>query len=144
MRITGNSGWLVVLTMVLVGGVGCGSDLPDLGTVTGTVTLDGEPEVEKMIQLRQVGGEGGSTSRGLTDEEGKYELMYDSGVKGAHVGTNEVFVSTQFPDGEMDEGDVEDIPGAYNGKTVLKFEVKPGSNTIDLPLKSDGSPVPSN
>jgi hypothetical protein len=120
---------------LLVCSLGCGrGDLPELGAVKGKVNLDGKPLAGVMVQFHPVAQ--GRPGSGVTDKEGNYVLMYDGGVKGTKVGTNNVEITTVWPDGEPGEGQSETIPAKYNSATTLKEEVKKGSNTFDFALQS--------
>ena len=132
------------LAGVFVGGVlslltaGCGSSY-SLGTVTGTVTLDGKPLPQATVTFSR--GQG-RMSVGTTDEQGRYKLLYTVNQQGAEPGTHTVSITTQI-DAVSGEGDLaavkgrkEVLPPRYNEKTELTAEVKRGSNTIDFPLSS--------
>ena len=115
--------------------IGCGrSDLPELGLVSGTVTLDGKAFPNAMVQFHSEAG--GRPGTGTTDSEGHYELVYTTGAKGAKVGPNRVEITTMWPDGEPPPGEKERIPAEYNSASTLKKDVKPGRNTFDFELKS--------
>lgn len=48
----------LILSLMIVSNIGCGqeSDMPELGTVTGVVTLDGKPLADaRIIFSRQMG-----------------------------------------------------------------------------------------
>lgn len=132
------------LAGVFVGGVvslltaGCGSSY-SLGTVTGTVTLDGKPLPHATVIFSR--GQG-RMSVGTTDEAGRYELQYTASEKGAEPGAHTVRITSQIDavSGEGDlaavEGRKELLPPRYNEKTELTAEVKPGRNTIDFDLTS--------
>lgn len=110
--------------------VGCGSgDMPDLGEVSGKVTLDGKPLAGVIITFQPDAG--GRASSAETDTEGNYELIYKYGVNGAKVGSNTV--SFAWPMGAEAK---QAIPGKYQGKTDLKADVKGGSNEYNWELKS--------
>lgn len=122
---------------------GCGSDLPELGTVTGIVTLDDKPLADATVVFEP---ENDRFSQGFTDAEGRYELMYKVGVAGAALGKHTVRI-TKFEGGG--EGEEEDdpagadgeeaksiVPAAYNTQTTLTEEVKSGSQEIDFKLSS--------
>ncbi len=140
--------------------LGCGSGSPNLGEVTGTVTLDEKPLANVLVTFTPEGG--GRASTGTTDEAGKYTLGFGA-EPGALIGTHKVSVmslgtakedidtemasdSTSYEDMAMGKGggaamydnaDVaEKIPARYNTATELKFEVKSGSNTYDIPMTS--------
>jgi hypothetical protein len=136
---------------------GCGPGGPALGKVTGLVTLDGKPLPNASVSFMPI-GEGG-VATGVTDASGKYELSHPSG-KGAVVGKNKVAVTSihkteskvdmsQIPSDSPEYAKMleqsnagynlivkEPIPEKYNAKTELEFEVKAGSQEINLPLQS--------
>src|SRR4029450_12884003 len=138
--------------------VGCGPAGPRLGKVTGLVTLDGKPLPNAAVTFMPV-GEGGNAS-GNTDANGNYELTHASG-KGATVGKNKVAVTTvqkqqeaavdlsKIPSDSPEYAKAlqqsnagynmifkEPIPEKYNTKTTLEFDIKSGSQVINLELKS--------
>jgi len=125
--------WKVVLALVLLamtlGSIGCGrSDLPELGRVHGTVTLDGKPLAGVIVTFFP---DAGRPAVANTDSEGEYELMYTADVKGATVGPSTVRVL--WPDGETPTAK---IPDKYGANSELKTEVKPGKNTFDITMES--------
>lgn len=125
--------WLGVLGILCC--IGCGGEKrPVLAPVSGVVTLDGEPLPDAAIEFHPEAG--GRPSRAVTDSEGKYNLLYNVGVKGAQVGMNKVYISTQWPDGEPPPGKKDPIPPKYNAQTTLQEEVVKGRNTIDFALES--------
>jgi len=135
---------LLKLGVVLVVlGTACNSEkLPGLGSVAGTVTLDGQPVPDATVTFDGAKpGEPASSAR--TDSSGKYELYYSRSHKGATVGEHVVHISTY---GETDdEGNrqvhKETIPARYNFKSELKVNVKRGSNKLDFALDSKGEIV---
>jgi hypothetical protein len=149
---------LTVAALASIFTLGCGPTGPGLGRVTGQVTLDGKPLPNVAVTFMPT-GEGGTAS-GVTDANGKYELTHASG-KGAPVGKNMVAVTTvqkaqstvdfsQIPSDSPEYAKAvadaqsgynvvikEPIPEKYNSKTVLQFDVKSGSQVINLELKSN-------
>jgi hypothetical protein len=120
---------------------GCNSEkLPNLGTVTGTITMDGKPLSGANVAFDPVAG-GAPPSVGKADADGKYELYYSRGHKGAPIGEHTVRINT-YAERDGDDGrpqiQKETIPARYNVKTELKVSVKRGANTLDLALKSGG------
>ncbi len=126
------------LTFIALGcGGGAPDDTPDLGTVTGTVKLDGTPVPKATVSFSPEAG--GRPSTGTTDENGYYELLYSVGNKGAVPGKYQVRITTATTVVNEAGEDVdvpEKIPAKYNTETELSEEVKPTSQTIDFDLKS--------
>ena len=110
---------------------GCGQgDRPPLGMVHGTVTLDGKPLAGARLTFEPV--EPGRASTGITDDDGKYELIYIRDDRGAKVGGHLVRISAPNPNSDG----AELLPPRYNTQSTLKKEVKRGDNSIDFPLTS--------
>ncbi len=149
--------WNVLSRMLVVAGLlvlmqtGCGGpgDQPELGEVTGTVTLDDKPLSGIAVVFQP---ESGRPARGMTNAEGKYELIYIRQTKGAKVGPNRVEIAPN-EEGESEESDGNEgesspagakpakpgkpkIPARYNTRSELKADVKPGKNTFDFKLES--------
>lgn len=129
---------LMIIGMLLASG--CSSspkDQPELGAVSGTVTMDGEPLVGVEVIF---GPESGRSSTAFTDDEGHYTLNYLHDTPGAKLGPHKVSISTYLEDESDPDAEanfVETIPAKYNTKTALTREVKPGDNVFDFPLKSE-------
>ena len=128
---------VVVAVAICLATAGCGRDGPELGSVTGTVTLDGTPlpgaRVEFQPQARET-----SPSYATTDAAGHYELIYGIDQYGAMPGQHAVRITTfaQHNDGEgMAKMVPERVPPRYNAETELIKEVESGDNTIDFPLE---------
>jgi hypothetical protein len=131
-----------ILLLPLVS-LGCGrSDLPDLGTVSGVVTLDGQPLPNAVVNFTPTGE--GRPSTAETDEEGRYSLIYLQGVDGAIVGEHVVSVELIMSD-EMD--DLPDDPSEMTEEqkamprlpesaadSSIRKEVKSGDNEINIAL----------
>ena len=137
--------------------IGCGPGGPELGTVTGKVTLDGKPVTNGLVTFVPVAK--GGASIGKTDANGQYELLFVD-RKGALLGQHKVTVTTvqeaaavtlmrsdspEYMKQAASATDksaynsakvVEPIPARYNTNTELTKEVKSGANVIDLELKS--------
>jgi hypothetical protein len=108
---------------------GCGhGDRPELGTVTGTVTLDGKPLANAYVKFQPTLGR---MSMSCTDKDGHYDLIYVRSIRGAKVGQHSISISTYLEDVSPER-----IPKKYNSETTLKREVKSGENTIDFLLES--------
>lgn len=128
---------------------GCGrSDLPELGTVSGVLTLNGIPLSDAIVNFTPTGL--GRPSTAVTDPEGKFSLIYLQGIDGAIVGEHSVtveLVTTEamddLPDdpSEMSEEQKQAQaraqarqlpPSATDGS--IKKEVKAGDNAIDIAI----------
>lgn len=116
------------LLVGMLAGCGAPKGLPKLGTVTGKVTLDGQPLKKARIQFTP------DTSRpsgAMTDDQGQYELIFNENMKGAAVGKHTVRINS----GSAMEP--EKLPPKYNTKSELTADVKEGSNSpINFDLKS--------
>ncbi len=131
---------------------GCGgSDLPDLGYVSGTVTMDGKPLSNVVLTFQP---KNARPAYGRTDAEGKYELIYTDDNPGATIGMHSVRISSA--DAASGEEDYEDggkhkdyedgssdgtrrgekIPAKYARAGELTADVKAGDNVFDFDLES--------
>lgn len=129
---------IALMAIPLVGCFSSSGDLPDIGEVQGTVSLDGKPlpNVELMFHPN----EGGRMSIASTDENGHYELEYMRGAKviyGAKVGEHKVIIQAVEED-DSDEPTAVSIPKRYRGsKSELTATVESGRNDpIDFALTS--------
>lgn len=122
---------LLILAVVIVAGAGCFgvSDQPQLGRVTGTITLDGQPLEGVIVNFQP---ESGRAATAESDSKGYYDLVYIYGSNGAKVGKNAV--SFRWPDGS--EGK-KPIPAKYAGKSELTADVKAGNNELNWELTSN-------
>lgn len=115
-------------------GCGGGSDLPELASVSGTVTKGGQPLSGAMVTFAPQGE--GRPSSGTTDDQGLYTLMYNIDAEGATLGMHNVTV--EAADSEEDYQEADDVPEGQEQQTLqekpLEVEVKAGANTVDIPL----------
>ncbi|WP_417382731.1 carboxypeptidase regulatory-like domain-containing protein [Gimesia sp.] len=117
--------FMVVLTSCSLGCTG-GNDVV-LGSVSGVITMDGEPLSNAIIVFVP---DEGNPSSGRTDELGKYDLTYLGNSRGAIVGSHKVKITSRDPD-ELDE----EIDGDTDFANVDMSE------TLDIaspPVESDG------
>lgn len=132
------SGFLRCLLIVVassVGAIGCSSqsaDMPELAPVSGVVTLDGQPVTNASVTFES---EKGQVAYGNTDAEGRYELSFRDGFKGAEVGKNTVRIETTL-DAPAPPGYRDPIPAKYNQASELSVDVQSGENTHDFTLES--------
>lgn len=126
---------IVTATLLLVPLMGCDSSGPPLGTVEGTVTLDGTPVPNAFVVFTPQGQ--GRPSETKTDDSGRFQLSYTGSHKGALIGKHEVTVSTEdiTDDGKKVK---EIIPAKYNRKGSIKIDVVEGYNDIKLDLTTTG------
>ncbi len=127
---------VAVLGFVAITAAGCsGGQYENLGEVSGTITLDGEPLKHAVITFQPTGGR---PAYGKTGEDGKYTMMYTGSQAGATVGMNTVTITNGGEKRDEETGKVwfqkEEVPAKYNSKTTLEYDVKAGSQTHDFEL----------
>ncbi len=129
-----------ICCLLVVGLSGCGgsSGGPKLGTVKGSVTLNGEPLAAAVVTFHPVNVEG-TYSTARTDASGNYELIFSRQSKGALVAEHRVTISTGGDGDEEDEegnpiSREERVPAQYNTKSELVRQVEPGANVINFEL----------
>jgi len=117
---------------------GCGG--PEFHPVSGTVTLDDEPLADANVTFRPASEEG-QWGIADTDVQGRYTIISDEKT-GLPEGQYEVAISTYVDGNDQPDPPIpavpERVPMRYNARTTLEFEVKPGENTADFELSSDG------
>ena len=135
----------LTLTISLTGCGGQIADLPELGTVMGTITLDGKPLANASVSFTPMSGR---HSGGTTDDQGYYSLQYTADESGAKIGLHTVRIEIIREGDYLDDPDnksaaatdaAANLPAVYNIKSELSAEVKSGSNTFDFNLTSDGT-----
>ena len=132
-----NVSMIAIICVALLGG--CGGD-PNIGNVSGKITLNGDPLEGAFVTFSPTRTEGvGSTTYGKTDSGGSYRMIVSETKNGAYIGENIVRVKTG--DLKADGSGVieEVVPANYNTKSELRVDVKTGSNTFDFDLKSTDS-----
>jgi hypothetical protein len=124
------SSQLLFVAIALVS-CGCSSrapgDAPPLASVSGIVTLNGQPLSGAIVMFEPQ--KTGSISAGVTDAQGRYEVAYRTNLKGAAVGPHVVRISKT----EMEAGP-ETLPVKYNMESELIATVTPEGNSFDFPL----------
>jgi hypothetical protein len=116
--------------------------------VHGTVTLDGQPLNDAIVQFMAASHEQG-TSRpavGRTDSGGYYQLEYSTGVTGTRPGKYKVTISTFWPSSltpeeEVIPGSAERVPNVYNTRSTLTADVTAEEGEVNFDLKSDAGPI---
>jgi len=125
---------LSLMAVCLLAGCSGGgaSDAPELGLVSGTITLDGKPLAQANVTFEPSSG---APSVGMTDEAGQYELTYNKDNLGAVPGQHTVRISKFGEPGSPN--DTEDqVPAKFNTNSKETVEVKAGENEINLDLNS--------
>ncbi len=120
---------------------GCGPSGPEIASVEGNVTLDGQPLPQAQVLFVP---DKGRPSVAKTDGKGYYRLEYVDGLEGAIPGRCRVEITTRTPaemnaKGEMMPAVKEMVPVQYNRDTTLEFEVLPKTRNIaNFDLESKG------
>lgn len=129
----------VVVCFVMAGCGGGGADIPELGTVSGTVNLGGQPLAGAEVSFQMAGSR---PSVGTADEDGSYELTYSRDAAGAVIGTHTVRIRTYREEVEGDEDNPrepevpEKVPAIYNDDSELSAKVEAGSNEHNFDLQA--------
>ena len=124
------NGFLVTVLVVFVGCSGDTEDIPELGQVSGTVSMDGEALSGAQILFIPTAG---SSSVGSTDELGRYELAFNKNVKGAVIGQHTVQIKKYGEPGSAN--DTENlVPEKYGDQSKLTAEIVAGKNEVDFAL----------
>jgi hypothetical protein len=132
--------------------VGCSSGvqpevIPPLESVSGKVTLDGQPAKGVSVTFFPAENNKGNASTSTTDDDGHYTLTYRNGEEGIAVGDYVVLFSkltqpdgSPIPEGQTaaDVGAVDQIPESYRllDNPVNMVSVPKGGKTFDFDLKS--------
>jgi phage FluMu protein Com len=110
--------------------------LPQLGYVTGVVTLDGNPLPGATVYFAPLEAEIPGTKRerartsfGITDEKGAYTMIYIGKTQGVAVGKCRVWLDLIGPTGQM-------IPPDYTEGVMQVRDVKPGSQQFPFNMSS--------
>lgn len=116
-------------TAVVVVISGCGDDVGvDLVPIAGVVTLDSQPLANAKVVFQP---QNGRPSVGVTDDQGRYELLYTLDEPGALPGSHTISISTFLePDSDSDDpvrmqGRKETVPATYNHRSTLTLEIAP-------------------
>jgi hypothetical protein len=122
-------GTIIVALLILI--AGCGKRGPQIAPVHGRVTLDGQPLAGADIQFQPEGSE--RPSRGRTDSDGRFELMFKRGQPGATVGphTIRIWVSREVVKNPPI------IAAKFDARSELRREVKSGDNEFDFDVTTE-------
>ncbi len=129
---------LLVLSMVALLPLGCGSKGPQSVKVSGRVTLDNRPLANARVIFLSVGADGNldpnKEASGNTNDDGRYSLKtLIADRDGAAPGPYRVQISRI----ERGESLRELVPPQYNRESKLNFTVPPeGTEAANFELKS--------
>jgi hypothetical protein len=114
--------------------VGCG---PQKASVSGRVTLDGQPIESGAILMAPAAGEGPSVTAAIVG--GRYELNTSPGKKRVQISAPIVVEKRKAydgPDAPWIEITRERLPPRFNTDSELILQVPPGTSTKDWELSS--------
>jgi hypothetical protein len=125
---------MLCVATVIAGGCNRGPAAPKLVSVHGSVTMDGKPLPGVVVAFVPVGTTPGSGASDLADANGKYELFYRSGEKGAPVGQYHVSIVKPGIHGGSAPGPAGMVGAAplHSGAATVPAD----GGTIDFPLSS--------
>jgi hypothetical protein len=124
-------GWAMVVIAILM--VGCAK--PNIGTVTGTITVDGSPAKSGSIAFFPVDRK--SPTAGSEIVDGKYTAKVALGTAKVEVrvpkvtGEKKLYNTADSPKQKIL---AESLPAKFNDQTELKLNVQPGENHQDYSL----------
>jgi hypothetical protein len=113
--------------------VGC--EKPNIGTVTGTITVDGSPAKGGSIAFFPVDRK--SSTAGSEIVDGKYAAKVALGAAKIEIRVPKVIGEKKLyntADSPKKEILAESLPAKYNDQTELKLDVQPGENRQDYSL----------
>jgi hypothetical protein len=126
---------------------GCGGELPEVAPVRGVVTFDGQPLPKfKNAAVIFTPQQGRTAKSIIAPADGSFELTtYETG-DGARIGTHSVSVSATVDDATVKTekgypGIRHVLPQKFADRDTsgLTFDVKPGSNVVEIQLRSNGA-----
>ncbi len=125
---------MVALSLLSTCLVGCGGGGPAVGRVTGTVTVDGKTASGVTVSFQPT--DGGRSSSGVTDADGKYDLVYSPTTMGALLGKHNVSITAGEPGLDSGGGSAAltqnaAVPAEY-AKIKKEVTVEKGKNAIDV------------
>lgn len=128
--------FLFLVTFVLVSGCTQG---PELGDVTGTISMDGEPVENAYVTFLPMFPEGMELV-GKTDSQGVFDVKYSADRNGVPPGKYQILLST-LDDIKEESGRNRKVPERFpkvyvNNDSPLTFEVKPGPNDVSFDVSS--------
>jgi hypothetical protein len=126
--------WLIALGAVSL--AGCSAD-SGKGTISGTVTLDGQPLKSGVIRFVPADGQTATAEATITD--GEFSAEMPVGEKQVSISAPKVVgkrPAYQTPNSPMIDIVEELLPARYNVSSDLKINVTGGRQTEDFKLES--------
>jgi hypothetical protein len=125
-----------LMSVVIMAAIcGCGSGGPEVVRVRGTVTHQGKPLPNILLNFSP---EKGRPSWGLTDAEGRYSLNYSKDRDGAVTGKHIVCLSYK-PSGPREEMSrkIPEVLAKYSNAatTPLEFDITTDNQVVDIELE---------
>lgn len=142
--VTERGRWAVVVAVVVAAafGSGCGSGVG--ATATGIVRANGKPVPAGVVVRFQPRVPNGSTSIGVTDDEGRFTLRFNANTYGVMPGESVVSLAIRESYDSQGVPFIPEplrsirIPESCGAKSTLVKNVRPGANVIDIDIE----PVP--
>ena len=130
---------LALLFLLLIT-TGCGSSSDvSIGTVTGTVFIDGQPAPAGINIEFDPTTKGVRGSTAVTDESGNYEANYSLSTKGVRAGSCVVkLAQPNVAPPAPGQKPKWPFPNEYY-EEIRQVTISPGHNTIDLEISKKGS-----
>jgi hypothetical protein len=127
------------LSIAIVVGVlaGCSHDDGKHGTVSGMVTLDGQPLPSGSIHFAPTDGHTSPSEGAISD--GKYSVLASLGESRVSISAPRVVGKRKMydtPDSPMVDNVAETLPAHYNSQSTLTLKVVPGPQQQNYDLKS--------
>ncbi len=135
MRMFTNTSTIPLALLLIAFSSGCGESS---GTVSGKVTINGEPV--SRLEVIYVNVAQGFEANGMSNAEGNYKMYYGRANPDLPVGEYKIYLSNV----ELDESQAKDrakqvkIPDAFtkSGSQLFKT-VSPGDNIIDIAVTAE-------
>lgn len=132
---------VMLATPLFLAACGGSGDGPQLASVSGKVTFDGQPLSDASVEFAPIEveqveeGVGGSGGNAATDESGKYTVRTGSQF-GLQPGKYLVRIAkTSYDD---DGQEMQQIPARYNTESDLEVTIESGGNSsLDFKLESE-------
>lgn len=128
------AGLLLLLALSLLA-AGCGGS--DLATVTGTVTVDGEPA--KVGAIAFFAADGRAPSAGAPIIDGRYSAEVSPGLCHVQIRVSKVVGEKRIydtPDSPVRKIWAEALPPKFNDNTELELDIRPGTNEKNYDLST--------